>query len=142
MTTYRVLAGAVLLGFSSPALAGVTFNQVTTVDGQRTAVTKVSTEGSNAKMEMVESPDNPFMPAGSYMLFTDGEMLLVNPAARTYARFDSSRLEGMSEMAGQFEFTDVEFEKVVDEPGEAIGGLATRHYQFKSSWTMSMKGMP
>ena len=142
MTTHGVLATAVLLGFSSASFAGVTFTQVTTVDGKRTTVTKVSTEGGNAKMEMVESPDNPFMPAGSYMLFTAGEMLLVNPAARTYSRFDSSMLEGMSEMAGQFEFTDVEFEKVVDEPGETIGGLATRHYQFKSSWTMAMKGMP
>lgn len=142
MTTHGVLAAAVLLGFSSASFAGVTFTQVTTVDGKRTTVTKVSTEGGNAKMEMVESPDNPFMPAGSYMLFTDGEMLLVNPAARTYARFDSSMMEGMSEMAGQFEFTDVEFEKVVEEPGDTIGGLATRHYQFKSSWTMAMKGMP
>ena len=101
MTTHGVLAAAVLLGFSSASFAGVTFTQVTTVDGKRTTVTKVSTEGGNAKMEMVESPDNPFMPAGSYMLFTDGEMLLVNPAARTYARFDSSMLEGMSEMTGQ-----------------------------------------
>ncbi len=142
MTTHMVLA-AVLLGFSATAaFADVTFTQVTTVDGKRTAVTKISTEGGNAKMEMVESPDNPFMPPGSYMLFTDGEMLLVNPAARTYARFDSSMMEGMSEMAGQFEFTDVEFEKIVDEPGDTIGGLATRHYQFKSSWTMAMKGMP
>ena len=142
MTAHRVLAGLGLLCVSSAAAAGVTFTQVTTVDGKRTTVTKVSAEGANAKLETVEAPDNPFMPPGSYMLFTDGDMLLVNPAARTYARFDSSMMDGMGQMAGQMQFNDVKFEKTVDEPGETIGGYATRHYQFKSSWTMTMQGMP
>jgi hypothetical protein len=137
-----VLAVAILLGCSSAALAGVTFTQVTTVDGKRTAVTKVWADGANAKMEMVESPDNPFMPPGSYMLFADGERLLVNPTARTFARFDAAMLEGAAGMMGQMQFTDLMFEKVVDEAGESIGGYPTRHYQFKSSWSMSMQGMP
>lgn len=142
MTNSSVLAAAVLLGFSSVSFAGVTFTQITTVDGEETSVTKISADGDNAKMEMVESPDNPFMPPGSYMLVADSEMLLVNPAARTYARFDASMFEGMAAMAGQMEFTDVKFEKVVDEPGETIEGYATRHYRFKSSWNMSLQGMP
>jgi hypothetical protein len=142
MTRNGVLAAVGLLGLSSASFAGVTFTQVTTVDGKRMSVTKVSTDGGKAKMEMVESPDNPFMPPGSYMLVSDGEMLLVNPTERTYARFDASMLEGAAQMAEQFEFTDVKFEKVVDEPGESIQGYPTRHYQFKSSWAMAMKGMP
>lgn len=143
MTTQRVLAAAVLLGCSSTAaFAGVTFTQITTVDGKRTAVIKISADGGNAKMEIVESPDNPFMTPGSYMLMSDGEMLLVNPAARTFARFDASMAEGAAAMAGQMEITDVELEKVVDEPGESIEGYPTRHYQFKSSWKMGMQGMP
>jgi hypothetical protein len=142
MTTNGVLAAVLLLGFSSASLAGVTFTQVTTVDGQRTSVTKVSADGASSKIEMLEQPDNPFMPPGSYMLITDGDMLLVNPAARSYARFDSSMLEGIGAMAGQMEITDVVFEKVVDEPGETIEGYPTRHYQFKSSWKMGMQGMP
>ena len=142
MTNNSVLAAAALLGFSSTSLAGVTFTQITTVDGKKTSVTKVSADGDNAKMEMVETADNPFMPPGSYMLVADGEMLLVNPAARTYSRFDTSMFEGMSAMAGQMQITDVKFEKVVDERGETIEGYPTRHYQFKSSWNMSMKGMP
>jgi hypothetical protein len=142
MKTHGVLAMAVLLGFPAAAFAGVTFTQVTTMDGKRTTVTKISTDGGKAKMEIVESPDNPFMPPGSYMLASDGEMLLVNPAAKTYARFDASMFEGVAQMAGQFEFTDVKLEKIVDEPGESIEGYPTRHYQFKSSWTMTMQGMP
>ena len=142
MTSKGVPVAVVLLAFSSASFAGVTFTQVTTLDGRRIAVTKVSAEGGKSKLEMVESPDNPFMPPGSYMLVADGEMLLVNPAARTYSRFDSSMFEGLGQMAGQMEITDVEFEKVVDEAGESIQGYPTRHYQFKSSWTMGMQGMP
>jgi hypothetical protein len=51
-------------------------------------------------------------------------------------------LEGIAGMAGQMEITDVKLEKTVDEPGESIEGYATRHYRFKSSWAMSMQGMP
>jgi hypothetical protein len=142
MTNKNALAAAVLLVFSPAAFAGVTFTQVTTVDGKQTAVTKVSADGDNAKMETVEAADNPFMPRGSYMLATAGELLLVNPAARTYARFDRSMLEGMNAMAGQMQITDVKFEKTADERGETIQGYPTRHYQFKSSWSMSMQGMP
>jgi hypothetical protein len=142
MNKIGVLAAAVLLGYSCSAFAGVTFRQVTTVDGKRTAVTKVWVDGGNAKIEMVESPDNPFMPPGSYMLFAEGEMLLVNPAARTFARFDAAMLEGAAGMMGQMQFTDLQFEKVIDEAGESIEGYPTRHYQFKSSWAMSMQGMP
>jgi hypothetical protein len=142
MTKNKVLAAAVLLGFSSASFAGVTFTQVTTVDGKRTSVSKVSADGGKAKIEIVETQDNPFMPRGSYMLLADGEMLLVNPGQRTYSRFDASLLEGMNAMAGQMQFTDIKFEKTVDEPGERIQGYTTRHYQFKSSWAMSMQGMP
>ena len=142
MTNKSVLAAAVLLGLSSASFAGVTFTQVTTVDGKKTSVTQISADGGNAKMEIVDTTDNPFMPAGSYMLVSDGEMLLVNPKARTYARFDASMMDGMGAMADQMEITDVELEKVVDEPGESIEGYATRHYQFKSSWKMGMQGMP
>jgi hypothetical protein len=143
MKIHGTLAGFLILGFTSTsAFAGLTFTQITTVDGKRTAVTKMSADGGNAKMEIVEGPDNPFMPPGSYMLFTDGEMLMVNPTARTYSRFDTSMLEGAGEMAAQMEITDVVFEKVTDEPGESIDGYPTRHYEFKSSWKMGMQGVP
>jgi hypothetical protein len=139
----RIAATGLLLVHSMAAFAGTSFTQVTTVDGQRTAVTKVVTDGGNAKTEFVETAaENPFMPAGSYLLIEGGDMYLVNPAARTYSRFDTSMLEGMSQMMGRMEISDVAFEKVLDEPGESILGYPTRHYQFKSSWSMGMQGMP
>jgi hypothetical protein len=65
MTTHGVLVTVVLLALSSTSVAGVTFEQITTVDGERTTVMKVAADGGKARMEMVESPDNPFMPPGS-----------------------------------------------------------------------------
>ena len=55
MTNNSVLAAAVLLAFSSTSLAGVTFTQITTVDGKRTSVSKVAADGGNAKIEIVET---------------------------------------------------------------------------------------
>jgi hypothetical protein len=136
-------AGCLLFGHSTASFAGLSFTQVTSVNGSRTMVSKVLSDGNRAKMETVESASaNPFMPAGSYMLFNDGELVLINPSARTFARFDSAMLEGMTGMMGQIEITDVAFEKVLEEDGETIAGYPTRHYQFKSSWTMGMQGMP
>jgi len=136
-------ASGLLCGYSTAAFAGLSFTQVTTINGDRSSVTNVVSDGTNAKSEMVESPgDNPFMPAGSYLLVNDGEMFLINPSARTFARFDSSMFEGMTEVMGQIEIADVAFEKLLEEAGENIAGYPTRHYQFKSSWTMGMQGMP
>jgi hypothetical protein len=137
-------AFGLLLGYSTTAGAGLVFTQVATTDGETSAVTRVTTDGENGKAETLESAlENSFMPPGSYMLFTAGDMYLVNPAMRTFARFDTGMFAGLAGgMAGQFEIKDTSVEKVVDEPGERIAGYATRHYQFKSSWTMAMKGMP
>jgi hypothetical protein len=138
------LAGGLLFGHSTATFAGLTFTQITTVNGDRSSVTKAWSDGGNAKMEIVESPaENPFMPAGSYMLFKGGDLYLVNPTARTFALFDTSMLQqGMSGMTSQLQFKDISIEKVLDEAGDTIDGYATRHYQFKSSWTMVMTGMP
>jgi hypothetical protein len=136
--------GGLLLGHSAATFAGLAFTQVTAIDGKRSMVTKVTSDSGNARIEILESPaENPFMPAGSYMLLNDGDMYLVNPTARTYALFDSSMLEqSMAGMANQIEIKDVSIEKVVDEAGDSIQGYPTRHYQFKSSWTMGMAGTP
>jgi hypothetical protein len=144
---HKLLAASVGLSlacYTAAAAAGVTFTQVTTVDGKPSTVNRVMVDGSSARIEIVESAiDNPFMPPGSYMLMTDGSMFLVNPAQRTYARFDmAGMMGGAAGMASAFEITDVQVEKVLDEPGESIAGFATRHYQFKSSWTAGVANTP
>jgi hypothetical protein len=141
--SFVVVAAGTLLAQSATAFAGVTFTQVTSINGARSTVTKVTADGGKAKMETVESAnDNPFTPVGSYMLMGDGEVLLVNPAARTFARLDLELPAGVAGIAAQMEISDVKFEKVLDEDGGRIHGYPTRHYRFESSWSMGMQGMP
>jgi hypothetical protein len=139
-----IAAAILLLGYSAASTAGITFTQTTTTDGKRVSVTKVAVDGDQARMEIVEGPDNPFMPPGSYMVVHGTtDMYVVNPATRTYARFDTAMLtEAAGPMAGQIAIKDAKVEKLLDEPGESIEGYPTRHYRFKSSWTMAMSGMP
>lgn len=133
----------VLLAHSTATFAGITFTQVTTINGSRGMVTKITADGGKAKMEIIESAsNNPFMPVGSYMLMADGDVLLINPAARTFARFDLAIPEGAAGIAAQMEISDVKFEKVLEEDGGRIQGYPTRHYRFESSWSMGMQGMP
>jgi hypothetical protein len=142
-TSFVAVAAGTLLAHSATAFAGVTFTQVTSINGARSTVTKVTADGGKAKMETIESAaDNPFMPAGSYLLMGDGETLLINPAARTFARFEMALPEGTAGLAAQMEIGDVKFEKVLEEDGGRIQGYPTRHYRFESSWTMGMQGMP
>jgi hypothetical protein len=144
MKSYVVLAATgVLVAHSNATLAGVTLTQVTSINGTRSIVSRITADAANAKVETLQSSaDNPFMPAGSYLLMTDGEAVLVNPTARTFARFDMALPEGMAGAMGQMEIGDVKFEKVLEEDGGSIEGYATRHYRFESSWTMGMQGMP
>jgi hypothetical protein len=144
MKRYLVMAATgMLLTHSAATFAGVMFTQVTSINGTRSTVTKITAEAASVKMETLQSSaDNPFMPAGSYMLMTDGETLLINPTARTFARLEMTLPEGLSAVMGQMEIGDVKFDKVLEEDGGSIEGYATRHYRFESSWTMGMQGMP
>jgi hypothetical protein len=144
-----VAAFAFLFGFSTASNAGLTFRMVTSTDGEPLNDTRVSVESGLMKTEVLrEAQENPFMPPGSYMLMRDEGMYLVNPTARTFARFDIAMMQGAmqavtdSGLGGAFEISDVSVEKTIDEAGETIQGYPTRHYQFKSSWLLKMTGSP
>lgn len=145
ITTTTIL----LAGYSTLASAGLTFKQVTTSEGKQIAAVQTWIDGGSAKMEYMESAvENPLMPPGSYMLANAQGMFLINPAARTFARFDMSMLQDMTQAVSEsgitdaIEITNVSVEKVLDEAGESIEGYSTRHYQFKSSWSMVIAGSP
>jgi hypothetical protein len=138
---------------SASAWAGFALTQVNTAEGKETQV-KILTDGTSSKIEYVTAlANNPFLTPGSYMISKGDEMFLVNPSEQTFARFDLAMMQGMAQEmaqaagggaagAGMFQIKDVKVEKVLDEPGEKIAGFATRHYQFKSSWSMAMTSMP
>jgi hypothetical protein len=140
-------AALLLLG-SSTSFGGLTFTTVTSADGKTLTSAQMWSDGTKMKVLVTTVVDNPVMPTGSYILINDQGTFLVNPAASTYARFDMSMFEGMTQALNEsgimntFEFKDIAIEKIVDEAGESIEGYPTRHYQFKSTWTMAMAGSP
>ena len=145
VTTTTIL----LVCYSTLSSAGLTFKQVSTSDGKQTGAVQAWIDGGSSKMEYLESQvDNPLMPPGSYMVVNEQGMYLINPAERTFARFDMSMLQDITQAVGEsgiadtIEITNISVEKVLDEAGESIAGYPTRHYQFKSSWSMVIAASP
>ena len=97
--------------------------------------------GNSIRTDMVES-QNPMMPAGSYMISTDGgkTMKLVNPANKSYAVMDLQSMAGMFS-GGMFKIVNPRFEKIVDEDGGELLGRDVRHVKFKTSYSMEMNIM-
>jgi hypothetical protein len=136
---------------SAGAFGGFELTQVTTSEGKQTEV-KILTDGTSSKIEYLTAlANNPFMQPGSYMISKGDEMFLVNPSEQTFSRFDLGMMQNMTQEmtqaaggagAGMFQIKNVTVEKLLDEPGEKVAGYATRHYQFKSTWSMAMTSMP
>src|SRR5689334_7924978 len=97
MRHFRIVP-VLALFVTSPAFAGWSLTQVLTGDTQSRQ--KMWLEGSSARVEF-ESSDNPMLPPGAYLLIQEGgrRIVMVDPAAKTYARLDvsgvSSRMESM-----------------------------------------------
>jgi hypothetical protein len=142
---------AVLFLLASPAFAGSSMTQVTTTAGDPDAPSSGTTqrvwiEGGAAKLEMLGS-DNPMMERGSYLLVQDGgtKIFMVNPARKTYARFDTAAMsQGMEAMGGsglEMRIEDPKMVKLVEEPGGEMLGRQTTHYRYRTSYT-TVTSMP
>jgi len=113
------------------------------------SVSKVQIEGDNARVD-TEMANNPMFSAGTYILVRGSApkgMFIVNPEKETYSRFDPEELsQAMAPMTQSTEgagmrmsVDEVEFEKLVEEPGGEIEGLPTTHYRFHKSYVMTME---
>jgi hypothetical protein len=143
--------GLSLLAAASPAWAGMHYTAVSTTDDQQGHSMKMQVEGwvSGDKAKVVFSQsDNPIMKPGSYLLAKDGghTLYLVNPEDKTYAVWDLNAMLGVvgGVMNGmgpilKFEFSDPKVEKISEEDGGAIAGVPTRHYKFRTSYSMKMR---
>lgn len=104
-------------------------------------------DGTRFRFDAIES-DNPMQPSGSYVLSTDGgaTLYMVNPAEKTYTKLDMAALAGMgkqvsgmmSQMGAQMQIQDHKIEKILEEKGPVIAGFPTRHYKFRTRYTMAM----
>jgi hypothetical protein len=149
MPSLRPLVPALFL-LASPAFAGWSMTQVTrsTGDdpGMGDSTQRVWLEGASAKVEMVETA-NPMMAPGSYLLVQDGgkKMFMIDPGAKTYARFDPMALASGSEaMAGsgfEAKIEDPQIVKLLEEPGGEILGHQTTHYRYHTTYT-TVTSMP
>ncbi len=137
------------------AHAGLVVTQSRTTEGKENSshsVMRMSIQGDHARTDVLElSQPNPMMGVGSYILMTAGksEMLIVNPAQKTYTRMDSRDMRSFGQMAGKAEqaqqqqgggafVTDLKVEKTKDEAGPSMLGMPTRHLLYSISYVRPM----
>jgi uncharacterized protein DUF4412 len=145
LAALAILAGAV------PARAGLRYQAVTTSEGRAGRGNEMKVEGwvsgDKARVEFKES-GNPMAKSGTYILTKDGgkTLYLVNPEEKTYAQWDLNAMLGMvgGIMNGmgpilKLEFSDPKFEKISEEDGGTLLGFPTRHYKFRTSYSMKMR---
>jgi hypothetical protein len=155
MNAQSLLVLGALLATSSPASAGMIFKEVSGSTGATNlrTVTETMVEGGRARITTIEGPGNPMLRAGSYMLAPGDEvMYMVDPAQRTYTRFDlekmRSAMHGMQQpnaaTSMRREFANVQLKQQVDEASASLLGLPTRHYKYELSYveTMTVAGAP
>jgi hypothetical protein len=148
-----ILATLTALAVAVPSFAGIHYKAVSKLEGgaRRNNPGDTAVEGwvsgSKARIEFKES-GNPMTKAGMYMITKDGgkTLYLVNPEDKTYVLWDVNAmlgaLDGVMNGIGpmlKFEFSDPKVEKVSEEEGGSLLGLPTRHYKFRTSYTLKMK---
>lgn len=133
--------------------AGVTYTAVTQVRdarGRAQSVSEMQVTVDGAKARIDFSKDSGPVPRGGYILTRNAgrTVYMVNPSEQTYMKWDINKLAGMAgnimEMSGgllDMSVTDRQSEKLVDEKGPAILGVPTRHYKFRTRYTMAMHVM-
>jgi len=151
--TVSVLGAALFLAMAAPGSAGIHYKSTTKTEGANgrsggDIVAEGWVSGGNAKVAFVESNGNPVAQQGTYMLTKDGgkTLYLVNPEEKTYAEWS---LQGMLGTVGavmngmgpllKIQFSDLKVDKISEEDGGTVAGLPTRHYKYRTSYTMSVR---
>ncbi len=127
-------------------LAGVEFVAQTRSDGGGDVTVHAYVSGARAKVVFVESQADDYA-IGDYMLSPDeGKTLyLISPATKTYTKYDvQAMMAGMGGMVQgmrgmmKVNFESPKIEKLLEEDGGLLAGLPTRHYRYRTSYTVSM----
>lgn len=147
----RLLAGLYVMGVAATTTwAGMVFTVESRSEGGRgseaqNAVINTAVQGSKMRMDYEES-GNPMMEKGCYMVTHDAgqTMYLVNPKKKNYVKWDMQSMMGMAGgMMGManMQISDPKVEKILDSAGPTVLGYPTRHYKFRTSYTMTMSFM-
>ncbi|MBT7068963.1 MAG: hypothetical protein HN919_21885 [Verrucomicrobia bacterium] len=138
---------------ASVAQAGVSYSATTRAKDARGREKEVSkmravVDGMDARIDM--AAHGGAVPKGGYLVTRDGAktVTMVDPKKKTYTKWDIDKLAGMagSIMQGSggllnMSVTDHKSEMLLDEKGPKLLGVPTRHYKFRTSYTMSMSVM-
>lgn len=131
---------------ASYALAGVEFVAQTRSEGGGDVTVHAFVSGSRAKVVFVDSEVDLYA-TGDYMLSPDeGKTLyVISPSTKTYSRYNvQAMMAGMGgmvhDMRGMLKvnFESPKIEKLLEENGGLVAGLPTRHYRYRTSYTVSM----
>ncbi|HEX7183461.1 MAG TPA: DUF4412 domain-containing protein [Thermoanaerobaculia bacterium] len=149
-----IVALTLLAAAASPAFAGIHYKSTTRTEAPSAQPMVMQVEGwvsgPKAKIEFDEASGNPMVRKGAYLVTKNGgqTLYLVDPKEKTYAEWDLQAMLGFagSVMNGmgpllKVEFANLKTEKLLDEDGGAILGLPTKHYRFRTSYTMKMRVM-
>jgi len=140
------LLGCLVLLASAYCFAGVEFVAQTKSDGGGDVTVHAYVSGVRAKVVFVESQADDYA-VGDYMLSPDeGRTLyLVSPVTKTYTKYDvQAMMAGMGCMVQgmrglmKVNFESPKIEKLLEEDGGLVAGLPTRHYRYRTSYTVSM----
>jgi hypothetical protein len=146
---FFILLLALALALPIPASAGLVFKQEIRGEGEAAKFQNMTMHSwldtGGAKMEILSS-GSPMLKAGNYLLIRpdDDAMLLVNPKEKTYTSMDIGQIMGsMGQMMGgeggvSMSFSDPIVEKLLEEDGGTLLGRSTRHYRWRTRYTMSM----
>ncbi len=146
-----VLGSALVAALPAPAAAGIVFTQQIRGEGEsakfQNMTMRTSLDTGGAKMEILAS-GNPIMTKGNYILIQpDADaMLLVNPEEKSYASLDIGQLMGaVGQMMGGQEspepakkYPDPVVEKLLEEDGGMMLGRPTKHFRWRTQYTMGM----
>jgi hypothetical protein len=145
---------AALVLAAVPCSAGIHYKstQKTWSEGANARSSDIQAEGwvagDKAKVAFLESNGNPVAQQGTYIVTKDGgkTLYLVNPQEKTYAQWD---LQGMLGVVGavmngmgpllRIQFSDPKTEKLAEDDGGLVAGVPTRHYKYRTSYTMTVK---
>jgi hypothetical protein len=146
-----IAAALVVLAAAAPVRAGVVLKQVSVMNaGEKDAMkstNRIAVDRAGARIDFLEGPPNPLMPVGSYMLMLPDEdgMILVNPAEKTWTRFDpGAMMSALTPMAEQQEqgsgreIAEPVVETLLEEDGGTILGRPTRHFRWHTKFAISM----
>ena len=137
---------SLVIAAAAYCFAGVEFVAQTRSEGGGDVTVHAFVSGSRAKVVFVESAVDLY-DTGDYMLSPDeGKTLyVISPSTKTYTKYDvQAMMAGMGGMVQgmrgmmKVSFESPKVEKLLEENGGLVAGLPTRHYRYRTSYTVSM----